>query len=1284
MVLNLWFGHVKIENENSKNPVDPAPSQHKPNQDAVIAPVLGADPGVITSFTTTTDNNMAAIGGGGGGGGGGPQSIPQRTPTHHACEGYQGIYHIEKGDIGGAAGTIFFQFVIGQLVYAEMYNLKPWVFFNNVSYVIYDPLVHGRGPGVDFTMQGGMNVSYVQRPNGHWRDAIPGPLVTSGLYSNDFHFDGMGVWEDYFEPVSDFVPGDESCRNKPLVTMDLYLVTPGIHGFAPWAPKCWRYQYLPDYITKPHIPLSEWLEPQRHMAHTTLTKYIRFVPAIQESAQQVNPSCSRTDPSNSCLGIHIRQSDKAAGRRQLETDEFLPYVQAFLQAGGQWVYLATDSGRVMDHVQQVWPNDVTNRIRTMGANVVRSNDDKAVFDIASHHRTNTEIFIEILALSQCQFMVHGLSAVTETSIWINVDLHYTSVNLEDPDHLEPEIFGTLVDKILHKGANASQLLLDRRDATTNWWNTNKTINKNDNSNKAAGNDSDATGQKIPTHEACPPEAGLQGILHIAHVGTEAAAGTAFFTSILNQLIYAEKYNLKPWIHLVNDSSYIYDDTVHGVGSEWTIETSNHSIEAGVAHYIPGDGTTVYPDQPVKTTLSHAENSTVSFLGSGVWSNYFEPVSDFVPGDKSCANLPVISIDSKLVIPGLNSWCPWSVKAWRYDNVPDGLWQPDTTVLRDWVEPMRRKGHDIVKKYYRFQPYIERRAAEVNPRNQETDLPCLAVHIRNSDKQGQFRSKFPPTRFREYMQAFARAGGRTIYVATDSHRILEYIEQHFPASLRQMIRTQGPYVVRSTKKWPIHELEKHHRTNSEVLVDIVAMSKCELLLHGNSAVSEAAIYLNLNLHRQSVNWEDKQHMSINEFEEMSRKVLVAAVGANLTRLSETPPASLLMDGNNEMVASDGADTPKQRMHNVTIVHGSNRVCRKNAIVYLAQKRHSTYDRDSYGILMNSLDLMYKNYLSLGDHRQNADIIIFHTSDFDNHDLDTFETRFGSEFRELIYLVDLSNSPYWQRPWWHKLDDPTSWYAFPLFSEGYRRMMHWFAIDIWHFFSDYAQITGCIYEYIMRFDEDSFLHSPVEYDVFDFMKSRDYNYGFRLCAYEMQVTQRIWKLWNKASKGGPPPIRDVDLEMCGVYNNFFVAKLAFFQSAEVSRFLKFVDRQGMIYRRRLGDLMIHSMAIYAFSPPENIHRFLDFTYEHGTVDQKTGCLVWGGIQAGYNDKMADQTLETFYQTKVLSKGCTANRTILSQQSLSPTYTHLPPGFTGKLALKTIMAGRVELPGKSILSG
>ena len=1003
-------------------------------------------------------------------------------PTDHACDGYKGIYHIAMGDIGGAAGTVFFQFVLGQIIWAEMYGFKPWVYFNNVSYIIYDEDIHGRnGTGVDFVMQKGLQVSWKQTTkHAHRRDVYPGepiPESYDNLRPYHFKFDGDGVWENYFEPVSDFVPGDKSCTNKPLVTMNLFLITPGIHGFASWAPRGWRYHYLPDYITRPHIPLNKWLEPMRLHAHEVLKRYIKFKPHIIQQADTVNPDCSM-DKQNACLGLHIRQSDKAAGRRQIATDEFLPYVEAFLNAGGKWTYLATDSANVIDHIEKNWPDHVKATIRSMGDNVVRSNDFQAVFDIGKHHRTNREILIEILALSKCQFMIHGLSAVTESSIWMNSELHFSSVNLEDPDHVDPSYFGGFVAEVLD-GANATRIVLDRR--ASDWWTTHHT-------NKAM----------VSSEKACTGS--FEGIFHISTGGSPAGAPTVFFQSIVNQLLYAEQYpNLKPWIMLEDQTEFIYDGEVNKA-KKVTVGPFSDELQVKMVNRDDYDSL-VYPGPPTKGE-SNKKTKMLEIKTDGIWNDYFEPVSDYSLGDSSCNNKPIVTLSPEMV-DSLNSFAPWSVKAWQYDNIPEKIWKPQGTSLKSWMEPMRIKGNYVVRKYFRFHPFLLERADSVNPRN-ESSQPCLAVHFQNSEKPGRHRKKFPPNKLRDYIIAYARAGGKDIYIAADTRSTLEFIEDNFPSSIRKMIRTSGPYVVRAGF-WPIHKLEPPHRTISEVLVDILAMSKCQLLLHGHSAVSEAAIYLNLNLHNQSVNWEDPDRIPAEQFEILARKVLGTSGQAPV-----------------EIIDNDDNDPSG----NVTIISGDSiRTCRKNAIIYLAQKKHSSYGRDSYGILLQSLELMNKNYLSQNNHRENADVIIFHTSDFTNDDMDIMEKQLGKDFKDTLHFVDLTNTTYWKLPHWHKKDNPLdNWYAFPLFSEGYRRMMHWFAIDIWDFFKDYSISTGCQYEYIMRFDEDSFLHSPIEYDIFDFMKSNDYNYGYRLCAYEMQVTQRIWTLFRR-SRPSWSPVRDV---------------------------------------------------------------------------------------------------------------------------------------------------------------
>ena len=764
------------------------------------------------------------------------EGVGRQTSSNTACssETMHGIYHISMGDIGGAAGTIFFQFVIAQIMYAERHGLKPWVHFSNVSNVTYDDAVHGIGPGVSLTALTGRNATYVHRKGGHRRDYTPGPPDPQAVLQKErLHFAGTGVWEHYFEPVSDFVPGDRSCEDKLYVTMDLYLITPGLHGYAEYAPRCWRYKYLPDYISKPHLGLTEWLEPQRQAAHAIVQKYIHPRKHLRLAAETVNPDCSLDQP---CLGLHIRHSDKASGRRVIETAEFLPFAETFLATAGSHavIYLATDSDLVLEEVNQRWPVSVTQRIRTAGSDVLRSTDSTAVFDLDGsnhHHRVNQEVIIEILALTQCQFLVHGLSAVSESSIWLNFDLHHASVNLEDTDHLEVGQFKQLVrNKLDNADTSAWPRPVNTRDIWPDLFNQ-----PNTGLVKAA------------TGSSCD---GYDGVLLVSSVGKDAATASAFFTSILNQLLYADRNNLKPWIHLKpgESNSLVFDKAVHNLSSD-----TNNFVSKLTSR------------RPSLSAQDNVDQETVvtSILGNGIWGNYFLPVSDFVPGDRSCTDKPLFEFPEEMVRSDLVASAPWSVKAWRYDDIPDRLVWNATYPLSAWLRRMRTTGNDIVKKYYHFQPFLLRRAEKVNP--VPPDEVCLGVHLRNSEKNGKYREKISPKAFIPYIQSFVEAGGRRVYVASDSHKAIQFLIKNLPGNFLGSIQTQGDHVVRSTKlDWPLHYIETHHRVNSEALVDILALSRCQLLLHGFSTLSEAAVYLNPELQDASVNLEDPDRVDPASF------------------------------------------------------------------------------------------------------------------------------------------------------------------------------------------------------------------------------------------------------------------------------------------------------------------------------------------------------------------------------------------------------------------------------------
>jgi len=546
------------------------------------------------------------------------------------------------------------------------------------------------------------------------------------------------------------------------------------------------------------------------------------------------------------------------------TSEFLPHAEAFVEAGGQHIYVATDSGAVIDEIRSKWPSNISKRVRQMeNDDVTRSRNDTAVFDMvgSSHHRTNVEALVEILALSKCQFLIHGLSALSESSIWINIGLHNRSVNLEDggEEHMSAPSFQTMVQMAL---GGEPQSRWPHPIRTDTWW----------------------IRDPVPAQSFVSIDSSVcnkyNGILHIGAVGSESGTAAAFFIDVLNQLLYADKYDLLPWIHLTRATSeLVFDDEAHGHYNLTEYLASSGALSVSLEQ-DPRNAELLFPGKPVSSNTQGVVPSRYSFEGTGVWTSYFSGhVPDF-QNDPSCKYKPVISLERSLVTPGLDSYCPWSVRAWRYDAVPDHLWNYEPEgggdSLKSLYEPMRRKAHEIVSKYYRFRPYIMKRVAEVNP-VADGDKPCLGVHFRiGVDKKGKFRKKIPADKYQSYIEAFVRAGGETIYVASDSHRPLLYMEKNFPPAVTKTFRSQGKYVVRATKgDYPAHYLDGHHRINSETLVDILALSKCRLLLHTYSTVAEAAIYLNFaHLHNNSVNLEDPGRLTSDQFYDLAREVLLS--------------------------------------------------------------------------------------------------------------------------------------------------------------------------------------------------------------------------------------------------------------------------------------------------------------------------------------------------------------------------------------------------------------------------
>jgi alpha 1,2-mannosyltransferase len=246
----------------------------------------------------------------------------------------------------------------------------------------------------------------------------------------------------------------------------------------------------------------------------------------------------------------------------------------------------------------------------------------------------------------------------------------------------------------------------------------------------------------------------------------------------------------------------------------------------------------------------------------------------------------------------------------------------------------------------------------------------------------------------------------------------------------------------------------------------------------------------------------------------------------------------------------------------------------------------------------------------------------------------------------------------------------------FSAGYRHMTRWFGYHMMDFLKE------CGYRYVLRLDEDSYIHSPVQRDLFKQMRDHGWVYGYRMAAIEPVRYQIPEVVTDYIKKRGIQPtilyeymvpnslegFREVenfevadlkDRWPChqhenpgcrkgwsgfGYYNNFFLVDLDFWTRPDVRDFWLFIDRTGGMYLRRWGDLMIHTMIVQLFAQPHQVHKFTEFIYEHATTNSKTGECLFGGMVGGTgipDRKLLERKLSSFMQ----NNGARARRVGLS---------------------------------------
>jgi hypothetical protein len=196
-------------------------------------------------------------------------------------------------------------------------------------------------------------------------------------------------------------------------------------------------------------------------------------------------------------------------------------------------------------------------------------------------------------------------------------------------------------------------------------------------------------------------------------------------------------------------------------------------------------------------------------------------------------------------------------------------------------------------------------------------------------------------------------------------------------------------------------------------------------------------------------------------------------------------------------------------------------------------------------------------------------------------------------------------------------------------GYASMCQFWSYDLW-FKYNYIQ-KHC--DYVMRFDDDSYLINSTQYDLFEDFHKHQFDYGYRILYHDtngvdfLRENLRVFLSTNQIQRGC---IHSMCTHLNGphgydglaVYNNFFVMRLnLIYEYPIIEKYLKQLISLDAFYRYRIGDANIQTICLLLIEKPLKIS-YLRFPYNHnvhGTSDLYPSFIYYENTAFMWNYKM-----------------------------------------------------------------
>ena len=261
------------------------------------------------------------------------------------------------------------------------------------------------------------------------------PRWVAGTMGTAWAEGGGTLWEQFFAPycpnVSAWAAACPNVQYEPLKPKTFYY--PGVQKIYRWSIHQWYDQDSPQWRT------CDWLDTcgqfnasafasWRLRAHAALLPSHHVNEAIagrlDALRQEFNPNSD-----GPILGVHMRGSDKRSGRKPVYPESFWPYVRAFGERFSRGrIYIATESTSYAQRLA-AWNESLGGRVFAQPIQT-RVDGRRGNFRVHPQLAVARDVLLDILMLSQADYLLHGASAVAEAAIYLSPSLHWRSTHLE--------------------------------------------------------------------------------------------------------------------------------------------------------------------------------------------------------------------------------------------------------------------------------------------------------------------------------------------------------------------------------------------------------------------------------------------------------------------------------------------------------------------------------------------------------------------------------------------------------------------------------------------------------------------------------------------------------------------------------------------------------------------------------------------------------------------------------------------------------------------------------------